>query len=127
METLLLELTLADAEVFARRADRARKEASGDASLKAAAEALARAAAHLDEGSPLRAIQWAEADLAAFRDSAPLTLKPAVWVVNVDEGDAVTLSLRAYLDDGAPLDPTRAAQSANADDETGAPLHGGMG
>ena len=36
-------------------------------------------------------------------------------------------ALRAYLDDGAPLDPTRRAQSAKADDETGAPLHGGMG
>jgi hypothetical protein len=87
-ETLLLELTLADAEVFARRADKAAKESMSDVALKASAAAIARAAAHLEEGLPLRSVAWTDQELASFRDLAPLTLKPAVWVVNVDE-DAV--------------------------------------
>lgn len=102
-ETLLLELTLADAEVFSRRADKAAKESMSDASLKPVAAAIARAAAHLDEGLPLRAKSWTEQELAAFRDLAPLTLKPAVWVVNVDEeasGDAVTGRLDEVVPDG---------------------------
>jgi len=85
-ETLLLELTLADAEVFSRRADKAARESMSDASLKASAAGIARAAAHLEEGLPLRSVSWTNQDLASFRDLAPLTLKPAVWVVNVDEG-----------------------------------------
>lgn len=87
-ETLLLELTLADAEVFGRRAEKAAREATGDASKRLAAEAIAKAAALLGEGIPLRAGSWSEAQLEAFRDLAPLTLKPAVWVVNVGEGAA---------------------------------------
>jgi GTP-binding protein YchF len=85
-ESLLLELTLADAEVFTRRAQKAAKEATADASLKLAAAAIERAAAVLEAGTPLRAESWSEQELTAFRDLAPLTLKPAVWVINVDEG-----------------------------------------
>jgi hypothetical protein len=84
-ETLLLELTLADAEVFGRRAEKAGKEATADASKRLGAEAIAKAAALLAEGIPLRSGSWSEAQLDAFRDLAPLTLKPAVWVVNVGE------------------------------------------
>lgn len=85
-ESLLLELTIADAEVFSRRADKAAKEAMSDSSLKPFAAAIARAAAHLEEGLPLRSDAWTDQELAAFRDLSPLTLKPAMWVVNVDEG-----------------------------------------
>lgn len=93
-ESLLLELTLADAEVFSRRADKAAKEAMADSGLKPVADAIGRAAAHLEEGLPLRSSEWSAQDESAFRDLAPLTAKPAVWVVNVDEeadtGEAVT-------------------------------------
>lgn len=87
-ETLLLELTLADAEVFARRADKAAKEASADTSLANRAAAIRKAAQHLAEGGPLRTAAWNDLELAAFKDLAPLTLKPAVWIVNVDEESA---------------------------------------
>lgn len=85
-ESLLLELTLADADVFARRAEKVAKESMADVSLKPVAEAIATAASLLTEGSPLRVHEWSERDLEAFRDLAPLTLKPIVWIVNVDEG-----------------------------------------
>jgi hypothetical protein len=88
-ESLLLELTLADAEVFARRADKAARETMSNPALKPVAAAIARAAGHLEGGLPLRVGSWTEQELAAFRDLAPLTLKPAVWVINVDEGASV--------------------------------------
>jgi GTP-binding protein YchF len=100
-ESLLLELTLADAEVFARRAERAAKEAMSDASLKLAVTAIERAAAVLEAGTPLRSETWSDQELAAFRDLAPLTLKPAVWVVNVDEGaDVDAAGVEAVVPDG---------------------------
>ncbi len=102
-ETLLFELTLADAEVFSRRADKAKKESMSDPSLKSAAAALVRATAHLGEGLPLRTDVWTDQELAAFRDLAPLTLKPAVWVLNVDEkavGDDVSTCLAGVVPDG---------------------------
>ena len=86
-EELGLELVLADAEVFARRAEKIAKEATADPARKRAAQAVAEAAALLESGRPLRARDWDEEALAAFRDLAPLTLKPAVWVVNIGEAE----------------------------------------
>lgn len=100
-ETLLLELTLADEEVFARRADKAAKEAMSDAGRKPAAAALRKAADHLEGGAPLRTTTWTEQESASFRDLAPLTLKPAVWVINVDEGtDVDPADVAAVVPDG---------------------------
>jgi len=96
-ETLLLELTLADAEVFSRRAERTAKEATADASKRLAAEAFAKAAALLGEGIALRSTEWSEAQLEAFRDLAPLTLKPAVWVINVSEDAADPRALESAV------------------------------
>ncbi len=87
-EELLLELTMADADVFERRRPKIAKEASADPKKKRAADAIADAADHLGEGRPLRDRSWDAADLAAFRDLAPLTLQPAVWVVNIDENES---------------------------------------
>jgi ribosome-binding ATPase len=92
-EELLLELTLADAEVFERRRPKIAKEASADPKKKRAAAAIAEAADHLAEGRPLRDRDWSEEAHAAFRDLAPLTLRPAVWVVNIDEGETDRESL----------------------------------
>lgn len=87
-EELLLELAVADADVFERRLERIAKEATADASKRPAAEALTRAVHLLSSGAALRSQQWDEEALKVFRDSAPLTLKPAVWVVNVGEDDS---------------------------------------
>ena len=96
-EALLLELALADAEVFERRAGKAAKEATADASKRSAADAIARASAVLAEGRSLRDERWDDADLAAFRDLAPVTLKPCVWVVNAGEDETDPEGLRAAV------------------------------
>ena len=87
-EELLLELAVADHEVFAKRADRLQREASADRSKVTTANLVSAAAEHLGRGEALRTGSWEEEALVAFRDLAPLTMKPAIWVVNVDEGEA---------------------------------------
>jgi GTP-binding protein YchF len=117
-ETLLLELTLADAEVFARRSERAAKEATGDAAMKRFAAVIAKASDLLADGIPLRSADWTGEERDAFRDLAPLTLKPAVWVINTDEDDAgASASAREAVADLVPEGDTVIAVSARLEEE----------
>jgi hypothetical protein len=116
-ERLLLELTLADAEVFERRRERAEKEAMADQAKRPFARAVAAAAAHLSEGIPMRSRTWSEAERDAFRDMAPLTLKPAVWVVNTDEDGADPDALRSAVTDVVPEGDTVVVASARLEEE----------
>lgn len=85
-EELLLELALADHDALGRRAERLNKEARSDPSKRAVAESINEALEVLAGGESLRTRSWSEDSLAAFKDTSPLTLKPAVWVINLDEG-----------------------------------------
>ncbi len=127
-EELGLELALADAEVFGRRKDKIVKEATADPSKRPAADAVAKAAAMLEDGRQLREASWSVEELASFRDLAPLTLKPVVWVVNVAEdatdadaqaaavaaavpaGDLVVTMSARLEEEGARLDPAERAE-----------------
>lgn len=84
-EELLLELCLADHQVFQRRAPRLAKEASANPELRPAAGAVEEGAALLAEGSLLRSRSWSETQMKVFRDMSPVTLTPCVWVVNAEE------------------------------------------
>lgn len=116
-EALLLELALADLEVFARKAEKAVKEAAADASKKPMAVAVAAAAKVLDEGRALRSAHWNDVETAAFHDLAPLTLKPAVWVVNVEEGDPQAEDVAAAVARVVPAGDTVVALSAHIEEE----------
>ena len=106
-EELLLELALADHEALVRRADRLNKEANSDASKRVAAEAIKEAVELLAGGASLRTRTWSEDALAAFRDTSPLTLKPAVWVINLDEdaedADDLVERLQKLVPEGDPV------------------------
>jgi GTP-binding protein YchF len=116
-QELLLELALADFEVFDRRRPKIAKEATADGSKKAAAEAIDRAANVLEEGTHLRVEEWEQNQLEAFRDLAPLTLKPAVWVVNVDEDAGDPQDVVAQLEALVPDGDTVVAISARLEEE----------
>jgi ribosome-binding ATPase len=84
---LTLELTVADLTSVAGGAEKAAKRAKAgvkDAMLESST--LAKARALLDAGTPLRQADWEPAELKVLRNFAPLTLKPVLAVVNVDEG-----------------------------------------
>jgi len=91
LETLRLELLVADRDRVERRLERVAKQAkSGDARLKAEAAELERVLAHLDAGRTLA--EW-EGELPGELD--PLTTKPLIELVNGAEG--VDLQLEAEL------------------------------
>ena len=112
LETLKLELLVADRDHVERRLERVAKQAkSGDARLKAEAAELERLLAHLDAGHTLA--EW-EGELPPELD--PLTTKPLLELVNgpgAGEGGAVSaatgidLQLEAEL---AELSPEDAAE-----------------
>lgn len=116
-QELLLELALADFDVFERRREKIVKEATGDVSKKGAADAITRATALLEQGVHLRTENWEKDQLGAFRDLAPLTLKPAVWVVNVGEDAADTLHIAGELEALVPPGDTVVVVSAKLEEE----------
>ncbi|MFQ5948323.1 MAG: DUF933 domain-containing protein [Acidimicrobiia bacterium] len=127
-EEMLIELTLADAELFSRRLERLAKEASAELGKKREEEAIRKATTVLDEARPLRAAGWTDEERAFFRDLAPLTLKPAVWIINVGEddetgpsraedvsavvpsGDLVLILSASLEEEGSRLDPDERAE-----------------
>jgi ribosome-binding ATPase YchF (GTP1/OBG family) len=91
LETLNLELLVADRDHVERRLERVSKQAkSGDAKLKKEADQLERLLAHLDAGHTLA--DWSE-ELPP--ELEPLTTKPVIAIVNGAEG--VDLKLEAEL------------------------------
>jgi hypothetical protein len=101
LETLKLELLVADRDHVERRLERVGKQAkSGDPRLKAEAADLERLLAHLDAGRTLA--EW-EGDLPPELD--PLTTKPLLELVN--GADGIDLQLEAEL---ADLSPEEAAE-----------------
>jgi GTP-binding protein YchF len=93
---LTLELTVADLESVAGGAEKAAKKARAgvkDAVLEA--QVLARARDLLDQGTPLRAADWEPEEAKVLRNFAPLTLKPALAVLNLAEADAASAADRA--------------------------------
>jgi ribosome-binding ATPase YchF (GTP1/OBG family) len=91
LETLRLELLVADRDHVERRLDRVSKQAkSGDAKLKKEVDQLERLLAHLDAGHTLA--DWQE-ELPP--ELEPLTTKPVISIVNGAEG--VDLKLEAEL------------------------------
>src|SRR6478609_5199109 len=94
LETLKLELLVADRDHVERRLERVGKQAkSGDARLKAEVADLERLLAHLDAGQTLA--EW-EGELPP--ELEPLTTKPLLELVN--GGDGVDLQLAAELRGG---------------------------
>jgi ribosome-binding ATPase YchF (GTP1/OBG family) len=91
LETLKLELLVADRDHVERRLERVAKQAkSGDAKVKREAERLERLLAHLDAGSALA--DWAE-ELPP--ELEPLTTKPLIAIENGHGG--IDLKLEAEL------------------------------
>jgi len=93
---LTLELTVADLESVAAGAEKAAKKARAgvkDAALEA--QVLGRARDLLDQGTPLRAAGWEPEEAKILRNFAPLTLKPALAVLNLAEADAASAADRA--------------------------------
>ena len=106
LETLKLELLVADRDHVEKRLERVSKQAkSGDPNLKKEADQLERLLAHLDSGMTLA--DWTE-ELPPELD--PLTTKPLIAIENGPNG--IDLKLEAEL---AELPPEEAAEFRGED------------
>jgi ribosome-binding ATPase len=87
-ELIETELLAADLEGAERRLERVTKLArSGDKESVAERDWLERVVEALQSGRPVREVPVPEAAPDALRKLSPLTAKPVLYVVNVDEGE----------------------------------------
>jgi ribosome-binding ATPase len=102
LDLLELELVLADLETVSRRLERVERTARlAREKDEEAIATLRRARDHLDAGLPLRTAAFDQAEREHLRDLFPLTLKPLLVVVNVDESEAASTGAVAALEERA--------------------------
>ncbi|MDA3614246.1 redox-regulated ATPase YchF [Polluticaenibacter yanchengensis] len=89
-EIIDTELQLKDLESVERKLQRSEKMAKTDPKIKAEVEVLQRCKAHLEEGKNIRGLDLAKEDMPAIADLFLLTIKPVMYVANVDEASMHT-------------------------------------
>lgn len=127
VETIEVELGLADLETVEKRIDRLKRVArSGDKQARAELELFEGVRDHLSAGQPARTFSVADALRRAFEEACLLTAKPILYVANVDEdglveGNAYSIALeehaRAAGADSVRICGKVEAELAELDDE----------
>ena len=88
METIELELLLADLQHFERSWPNGDRHARGRATQpKTRLDILKKCQEHLSEEKPVRTLDLSEAEHAAIKELGLLSAKPILYVANVDESD----------------------------------------
>lgn len=96
IEVINTELALADLESVDKALQKIEKEVKrGDKSAKVKQDLLQRVKAHLDQGHVVRKMALTEDELKLIHDLHLLTIKPTLYIANVDESG---LQGNAYLD-----------------------------
>lgn len=95
IDVIHTELALADLDTVQRATERAVKQTrSGDKAAIARVALLERVQAHLDTGEPVRGMDLSADERLALRDLHLITIKPTLYIANVDEdglaGNALT-------------------------------------
>ncbi|HEY0142283.1 MAG TPA: redox-regulated ATPase YchF [Thermoanaerobaculia bacterium] len=88
IEVIETELLLADLDALSKRNDRIGRLARvGQKEYVAQAEALTKAIAAADKGTPLRAAGLSKEEQEALRELSLITMKPVLYVANVAENE----------------------------------------
>jgi ribosome-binding ATPase len=86
IETIQIELALADLSAAERRKERAQKTAKGgDKTARAELDVIEKLLAVLAEGRPARTVELTDDERAVARNFFLLTTKPTIFAANVDE------------------------------------------
>jgi len=85
IETVDLELIMADMEMVERRIDKARKAAKGDKKYMLEAEAFEALLSHLNDGKSARSFVCSEEEKDIILSAELLSLKPVIYAANLDE------------------------------------------
>jgi len=88
VETIELELMLADLQGMENALPKAERSAKGgDKEAVHRVEVMRKCLAHLNTSQPLRKLTWDPHDAKAVRSFGLMTAKPILYVANVDESD----------------------------------------
>jgi GTP-binding protein YchF len=107
VETIELELALADLETVEKRLDRATRRAkSGDKTGIAEREFFTALLTHLSDGKPARSFDIPATMQAAVKQCHLLTIKPVLYVANVDDvslavGNDYSARLESWAEESA--------------------------
>jgi GTP-binding protein YchF len=110
VQTVTLELVLADLETVSKRHEKTEKLVQiGKSKDTTYLEVLTRLRQHLDGGAPARTLPWTTEERVLLRDLQLLSLKPVLYIANVAEGAVAEGAATAAL---APLATTAGAEQA---------------
>lgn len=89
IDTINLELEIADCDMVKRRLDRAKKQSKGDKNAAALVSLLERLQAHLEDGRAARNFEMNREEKALLADMPLLSGKPVIYAANLSEDDFV--------------------------------------
>ena len=110
IETIDLELIMADLEMVNRRIDKAAKAAKGDKKFLHEVEVFKALAEHLNAGKSARTYECSEDDMALIATSDLLSLKPIIYAANTDEDGFTDLEHNQYYQQVKALAEKEGAQ-----------------
>ncbi|MDP9750690.1 redox-regulated ATPase YchF [Thermoanaerobacter pentosaceus] len=97
VEIITLEFILADMEVIERRLQKTSKLARNDKKAAFEVEVLEKIKKGLDEGKPVRALQFTEEEKSFVSQLMLLTSKPVMYVANISEEDLISGEENQYV------------------------------
>ncbi len=110
IETINLELVMADLEMVDRRIDKAKKAAKGDKKFLHEAEVFTGLREHLDSGKSARNYDCSKEDMELIATSDLLSLKPIIYAANMDEAGIAAYADNPYYQQVAQLAASEGAQ-----------------
>ena len=110
IETIDLELIMADLEMVNRRVEKAQKAAKGDKKFLHEVDVFKGLAEHLNAGKSARTYECDDDDMALIATSDLLSLKPIIYAANTDEDGFTNLDGNQYYQQVKELAEKEGAQ-----------------
>ncbi len=87
IETINFELIFADLETIDKRLEKARKMLKSDKKYQFEIDTLEKVKQALEAGKCARTLEYSDEELEVIKDSFLLTMKPVLYVANIDESE----------------------------------------
>lgn len=87
IETINFELIFADMETIDKRLEKAKKMLKSDKKYQFDIDCLEKIKKALQEGKTARSLEYSEEEMEVIKDSFLLTMKPILYVANIDENE----------------------------------------
>lgn len=98
IETIQIELALADLQSLEKRKDKAQRGAkSGDKEAKRDIEIIEKLIPVLEDGKPIRSLDLSGEEKAVIKKWFLLTTKPTIYAANVDEDSLMDVDANPYV------------------------------